>query len=98
MVTMKNSKKLHTNLNKCQVGNCPDFPGRNLISRCNRRVTSAPAVGLKFHPGKPGSYNHHPRKVEVIILTLFWRNIPFLYSLKTSENLWFFNVFRGYRN
>ena len=25
-------------------------------------------------------------------------NVPFLYLLKTSENLWFFGVFRGYRN
>ena len=24
-------------------------------------------------------------------------NVLFLYSLKTSENLWFFEVFRGYK-
>ena len=28
----------------------------------------------------------------------FERNIPFLYLLKTSENLWFFDIFRGYKN
>ena len=27
----------------------------------------------------------------------FHTNVPFLYPLKTSENLWFFDVFRGYR-
>ena len=37
MLTMKNSKKMHANLNKYQVENCPAFPGRNLISACNRR-------------------------------------------------------------
>ena len=25
-------------------------------------------------------------------------SVPFLYPLKTSENLWFFEVFKGYRN
>ena len=24
--------------------------------------------------------------------------VPFIYPLKTSENFWFFDVFRGYRN
>ena len=28
----------------------------------------------------------------------FQANIPFLYPLKVSENLWFSRVFRGYRN
>ena len=27
----------------------------------------------------------------------FHKTAPYLYSLKTSENLWFFDVFRGYR-
>ena len=27
----------------------------------------------------------------------FLPNIPILYSLKTSENLWFSDVFRGYK-
>ena len=39
---------MHANLNKYQVENCPALPGRNLI------------FTLKFHPGKPGSCNHHP--------------------------------------
>ena len=28
----------------------------------------------------------------------FKPDVPFQYSLKTSENLWFSDVFRGYRN
>ena len=28
----------------------------------------------------------------------FHTNVPFLYPLKTLENLWFSDVFRGYRN
>ena len=43
MVAKKNSNKLHTNLNKCQVENCPTLPWRNLISTCNSRVRSVPA-------------------------------------------------------
>ena len=31
-------------------------------------------------------------------LTHFSPNVPFLYHLKMSENLWFSDVFRGYRN
>ena len=52
-------KKLHTILNKCQVENCPALPGRNLISTCNRRDDLFRLDGVKFHPGKPRSYNHH---------------------------------------
>ena len=43
MVTKENSKKLHTNLNKCQVENCLALPGQNLISTRNGRVRSVPA-------------------------------------------------------
>ena len=32
------------------------------------------------------------------IFNPFWSSVTFLYSLKTSENLWFFDVFRAYRN
>ena len=39
MLTKKNSKKMHTNLNKCQM----EMRKRNLISACNLRVKSAPA-------------------------------------------------------
>ena len=28
----------------------------------------------------------------------FWMNVSFLYSLEMPENLWFSDVFRGYRN
>ena len=42
MITKKNSKKLHTNLNQCQVENCPTLPGQNLISACNPRVRFNP--------------------------------------------------------
>ena len=55
----KIQRKYITNLNKCQVENCLALPGRNLISTCNRGVKS---VGLKFHPGKPGSCNPHLRR------------------------------------
>ena len=43
MLRKKNPKKLHTNLNKYQVENCPALQGRNLISTCNRRVRFVPA-------------------------------------------------------
>ena len=36
----KIQKKMHANLIKYQVENCPILPGRNLISTCNRRVKS----------------------------------------------------------
>ena len=39
-LTKKNPKKMHANLIKYQVENCPALPGRNLISTCNRRVKS----------------------------------------------------------
>ena len=31
------------------------------------------------------------------LINPFQANVPFLYPLKTSENLWFSDVFRGYR-
>ena len=31
------------------------------------------------------------------VANLFFANIPTLYPLRTSENLWFFYVFRGYK-
>ena len=40
--------------------------------------------------------------LEVLCVVLSYSNImktsPFLYPLKTSENLWFSDLFRGYRN
>ena len=32
------------------------------------------------------------------LLNPFYSSVTFLYPLKTSENLWFSDVFRGYRN
>ena len=32
------------------------------------------------------------------IINPFQLNAPFLYSLKPSENLWFSDIFRSYRN
>ena len=67
MFTKKNSKKLHTNLSKCQVENCPALPGRNLISTCNRRVRSVPAgrgeissrqTGMMQSPTKKNIFNY----------------------------------------
>ena len=40
MLTKKNSKKMHTNLNKDQKENFPVLPRRNLINTSNRRVKS----------------------------------------------------------
>ena len=38
MFIKKNLKKMHANLNKYLVENCPALLGQNLISTCNRRV------------------------------------------------------------
>ena len=35
---------------------------------------------------------------DVIVNNPFSTNVPLLYPLKTSENLWFFRVFRGCRS
>ena len=37
MLTKKNLKKMHANLIKYHLENCPTLPGRNLISTCNRK-------------------------------------------------------------
>ena len=50
------------NIIKQQVENCHVLPRRNLISTCNRWVKSVSAGRIKFHPGKPGSCNHHLRQ------------------------------------
>ena len=44
---IKIQRKMHTNLNKCQVESCPALPGRYLISTCKRRVESVPAGRVK---------------------------------------------------
>ena len=43
MLTKKNPKKMHKNLNKCQAENCTLLPGQYLIFICNRRDKSVPA-------------------------------------------------------
>ena len=48
MLIKKNPKKIHANLIKCQVENCPTLPGRNLITTCNRRVTSVSAGRIEI--------------------------------------------------
>ena len=63
MVIKKNSKKLHTNLNKCQVENCPALPERNLISTCNRRVRSVTA-------GR-GEISFRDRAITTLLLCTF---------------------------
>ena len=30
-----------------------------------------------------------------VVIKPFWSSVPFVYPLKTSENLWFSDVFRG---
>ena len=52
--TEKKSKKLHANRNKYQGENCPTLPGRNLISTCNCRARSVPAVRGKISPLQTG--------------------------------------------
>ena len=37
-------------------------------------------------------------ETSINFLKSFQANVPFLYPLKTSENLWFSDVCRGYRN
>ena len=37
-------------------------------------------------------------RLSLLLFNPFKSNITFLHLLNTSENLWFFNVFRGYRN
>ena len=39
-----------------------------------------------------------PGHFETLCVNPFHANFPFLYPLKTSENLWFSDVFRGYTN
>ena len=81
MVTKKNSKKLHTNRNKCQVEKCPALSRWNLISTCNCRVRSVLAGWGKFHPSKLGSCNHH--------LNLYWHHK--MSAIKNEIKSWGFS-------
>ena len=40
----------------------------------------------------------HIQMVKFDYINHFHTNVSFLYSVKTSETLWFSDVFRGYRN
>ena len=40
-------------------------------------------------------FNHY---IQIFYISSFHANAPFLYPLKTSENIWFSDVFREYRN
>ena len=54
MLTKKNSKKMHTNLNKWQVHNCLGLPGQNFISTSNHKVKSFPAVRVEISSQQTG--------------------------------------------
>ena len=56
---------------------------------------------IKFHTytcslGKLGAYI--PCMIERLMFNPFQTNVPFIYPLKTSENLCFYYAFSGYRN
>ena len=86
MFTKKNSRKLLTNLNKCQVENCPALPGRNLISTCNRRVRSPSQLdGVKFHPSKPGSCNHH---LSIHLMLIIYDFLFVVITIRLHRNTW----------
>ena len=51
---MKNQKKMHVNLIKYQVVNCPALPGRNLISTCNPRVKFVSAGRIEISSRQAG--------------------------------------------
>ena len=59
----------------------------------------------KFPPPLPQPlFLYGPRRITsntatfyAVYPNLFQVNVVFLYPLKTSENLWFSDVFRGYR-
>ena len=57
MLTKKNSKKMHANLNKYQVQNWPALPGRNVTSTCNRRVKSFPTGRVAISSQQTGTCN-----------------------------------------
>ena len=88
MFTKKNSKKLHTNLNKCQVENCPALPGRNLISTCNRRVRSVPAGQGEISSQQTRSCNHHLRYLNEcwIHLCIYWEVNVLSYRVRWERN------------
>ena len=53
-ILKKNLKKMHVNLIKYQVENCPVMPGRNLISTCNCSVKSVSAERVEISSRQAG--------------------------------------------
>ena len=55
-----------------------------------------------FASVRMGAFCNQPLHLNIsfslIVFNPFQVNVPFLYPLSTSGNLWFFEVFRGYRN
>ena len=54
MLTKKNPMKMHANLIKYQVENCPALPGQNLIFTCNRRVKPVSAAQIEISSRQAG--------------------------------------------
>ena len=55
-------------------------------------MTGYPQTGITCNPMAPNISNNH------FLTNPFKPNVPFLYPLKMSGNLWFSEVFKGYRN
>ena len=69
---IKIQRKMHTNLNKCQVESCPALPGRYLISTCKRRVESVPAGRVKVSFRQTRTMQSPPKfAINVTTLLLF---------------------------
>ena len=61
MLTKKNPKKMHKNVNKCQAENCTHLPGQYLIFICNRRDKSVPAGRVEILSRKAGIMESLPK-------------------------------------
>ena len=64
MLPTKNPKKMHTNLIKYQMENCPTLPGRNLISTCNRRVKTFSAGRVEISSRQAGIMYSLPKNLH----------------------------------
>ena len=64
------------------------------------QINELPEHGLKSSPEtlRYPENKRTSRKNQNKLYFLHLINFPFLYSQKTSENLWFSDVFRGYRS
>ena len=89
--TKKNPKKMHANLIKYQVENCPTLPEQNLISICNRRVKSVSAGQIEISSRQ--SRDHVITTLETFMLNLIFLTHPSLKILgKTQTGV--FIIFR----